>query len=139
MSAGPPEYHGDAQAALHSNSQSSSLRNEEKTSVNDEITPAPAVTTGGHVATEEFVSEAQRAAQAGQFKFRWASLWEPAVVNPLNGKSYTLPLFRIWDPYSVAFWMATLGFFSAFFSWFAFAPLVTEAVKTDLKLTQDRE
>ncbi|PWN91803.1 MFS general substrate transporter [Acaromyces ingoldii] len=138
MSAGPPEYHGDAQAALHSNSQSSSLRHEEKASVHDEITPAPAVTTGGHVATEEFVSEAQRAAQAGQFNFRWASLWEPAVVNPLNGKSYTLPLFRIWDPYSVAFWMATLGFFSAFFSWFAFAPLVTEAVKVDLKLTQDQ-
>jgi len=35
-------------------------------------------------------------------------------------------------------WFATLGFFVAFFSWFAFAPLVTEAVKVDLKLTTDQ-
>lgn len=139
MSAGLPQYQTGQQGAPQSTSQNSSLHHDEKHSEQDEITPAPAVTTGGKVATEEYVSEAQRAAQAGQFKFRWASLWEPAVVNPLNGKSYTLPMFRIWDPYSIAFWMATLGFFSAFFSWFAFAPLVTEAVRTDLKLTQDRE
>jgi NNP family nitrate/nitrite transporter-like MFS transporter len=56
-------------------------------------------------------------------------------VNPINGKSYTLPMFRVWDPYSTAFWMATLGFFSAFFSWFAFSPLIPEAVRVDLKLT----
>jgi len=99
---------------------------------------APMVSTGGQVQNEEYVSEMQRAAQRGEFKFRFASLWEPAVVNPVNGKSFTFPLFRFWDPYSVAFWMATLGFFSAFFSWFAFAPLVTEAVRVDLKLTNDQ-
>lgn len=89
--------------------------------------------------TEAYVSETQRAAQAGHLRFRFASLWEPAVINPINGKSFTLPMFRFWDPYSIAFWMATLGFFSAFFSWFAFAPLVTEAVKQDLMLTPTRE
>ncbi|PTB68399.1 MFS general substrate transporter [Trichoderma citrinoviride] len=67
-----------------------------------------------------------------------SSLWRPAEVNPLNGKSFTFPLFRIWDLYSTAFWLATLGFFVAFFSWFAFSPLVPEAVKADLNLTQDQ-
>ncbi|UZJ56565.1 hypothetical protein CBS101457_005885 [Exobasidium rhododendri] len=93
------------------------------------------VSTGGKVHEEEYVSEMQRAAQHGQMKFRFASLWEPAVINPVNGKSFTLPMLRFWDPYSIAFWMATLGFFSAFFSWFAFSPLIPEAVRVDLKLT----
>ncbi len=55
--------------------------------------------------------------------------------QPLNGKSHTFPIFRIWDSYSTAFWLATLGFFVAFLSWFAFAPLMPEAVRADLKLT----
>ncbi|KAL6851837.1 major facilitator superfamily domain-containing protein [Trichoderma novae-zelandiae] len=68
-----------------------------------------------------------------------SSLWRRAEVNPLNGKSFTFPLFRIWDDLcSTAFWLATLGFFVAFFSWFAFSPLVPEAVKADLNLTQDQ-
>lgn len=35
--------------------------------------------------------------------FRWASLWEPAQINPLNGKSYTLPLLRLTDQYAINF------------------------------------
>lgn len=72
------------------------------------------------------------------YKFRWSSLWERADVNPINGKSFTFPLFRFWDPYSTAFWLATLGFFVAFLSWFAFSPLVPEAVREDLNLTKDQ-
>lgn len=75
----------------------------------------------------------------GNHIFRLSSLWRRAEVNPLNGKSLTFPLFRIWDDsYCVAFWLATLGFFVAFFSWFAFSPLVPEVVKADLNLTQDQ-
>ncbi|KAH7310615.1 major facilitator superfamily domain-containing protein [Stachybotrys elegans] len=72
----------------------------------------------------------------GAHEFCWSSLWEKAQVNPLNGKSYTFPIFRVWDMYSTAFWLATLGFFVAFLSWFAFSPLVPEAVRDDLQLTQ---
>ncbi|UKZ74848.1 hypothetical protein TrVFT333_002518 [Trichoderma virens FT-333] len=79
------------------------------------------------------------ATPVGDHKFQWSSLWRRAEVNPLNGKSFTFPIFRIWDDtYSTAFWLATLGFFVAFFSWFAFSPLVPEAVKADLNLTQDQ-
>ncbi|KAM4065358.1 major facilitator superfamily protein [Hirsutella rhossiliensis] len=72
------------------------------------------------------------------YKFQWSSLWRRAEVNPINGKSFTFPLFRVWDPYSTAFWLATLGFFVAFLSWFTFSPLMPEAVKADLNLTQDQ-
>ncbi|KAK4067264.1 uncharacterized protein Triagg1_7707 [Trichoderma aggressivum f. europaeum] len=72
-------------------------------------------------------------------KFRWSSLWRRAEINPANGKSLTFPLFRVWDDFfSQAFWLATLGFFVAFLSWFAFSPLAPEAVKADLNLTQDQ-
>lgn len=70
--------------------------------------------------------------------FAWSSLWQPAEINPLNHKSTTFPLLRFWDTYSVAFWLATLGFFVAFLSWFAFSPLMPEAVKEDLGLSQDQ-
>lgn len=134
MTPSPPKYQG--REAGQSSPPSSS--HNEKVSDDDEIQTAPVVSTGGVVSTEQYVSEAQRSAQAGYLPFRFASLWEPALINPVNGKSYTLPMFRFWDPYSIAFWMATLGFFSAFFSWFAFAPLMPEAVKADLKLTQNQ-
>ncbi|PWN37680.1 MFS general substrate transporter [Meira miltonrushii] len=120
-------------------SQGSSSHNDEKVSpsTTDEIQVAPpGLTTGGIVTEEQYVSEAQLQARSGSLPFRWQSLWEPAVINSVNGKSFTFPIFRIWDPYSIAFWLATLGFFSAFFSWFAFSPLMPEAVKSDLKLTQ---
>ena len=76
--------------------------------------------------------------ESGPPKFTWSSLWRPAKVNPANSKSFTFPLLRLWDPYATAFWLATLGFFVAFFSWFSFSPLTPEAVKDDLKLTQDQ-
>lgn len=82
--------------------------------------------------------QAQRVPTGGPPPFRWASLWEPAVLNPLNGKSYTLPIFRLTDQYAINFHLAWLGFFVAFLSWFAFPPLIPEAIKTDLKLTNEQ-
>ena len=32
--------------------------------------------------------------------FKFSSLWRPAEVNPLNLKSYTLPIFNLRDPYA---------------------------------------
>lgn len=102
----------------------------------------PGTNTGGHVTSEEYMTEEEKKDKDlkdfGYHKFRWSSLWRPAVINPLNGKSHTFPIFRIWDSYSTAFWLATLGFFVAFLSWFAFAPLMPEAVRADLKLTANQ-
>ncbi|GAA5887928.1 hypothetical protein JCM6882_000805 [Rhodosporidiobolus microsporus] len=79
--------------------------------------------------------EAKKALYGGPPPFRWASLWEPAQINPLNGKSYTLPLLNLTQPCARNFHLAWLGFFVAFLSWFAFPPLIPEAIKADLKLT----
>lgn len=95
--------------------------------------------TGGVVGVEEYMTEEEKKEkdlkEFGYNKFRWSSLWSPAEINPLNGRSMTFPLLRPWDAYGTAFWLATAGFFVAFFSWFAFSPLMPEAVKADLKLS----
>ncbi|KAI0804812.1 major facilitator superfamily domain-containing protein [Irpex lacteus] len=57
-------------------------------------------------------------------------------VNPFNNKCRTLPILAISSPYSRNFHLSWLGFWVAFLSWFAFSPLVPEAVRTDLGLTQ---
>ena len=85
--------------------------------------------------------------------FAWSQLWKPAIVNPVNLKSYTIPFFNLADPYAQNFHLSwreclrsplyaslyrftcSVGFFVAFLSWFAFPPLMTEAIKGDLKLT----
>ncbi|SJX64096.1 related to nitrate transporter [Sporisorium reilianum f. sp. reilianum] len=99
----------------------------------------PGTNTGGVITSEEYMTEDEKKVQDlkdfGYHKFRWSLLWQPAEINPLNGKSYTFPIFRMTDAYSTAFWLATIGFFVAFLSWFAFSPLMPEAVKADLKLT----
>ncbi|KAF8599086.1 putative high affinity nitrate transporter protein 2 [Ceratobasidium sp. AG-I] len=67
--------------------------------------------------------------------FKWSSLWSAPVVNPLNLKSYTIPIFNLSNRYSVSFHLSWLGFLVAFLSWFAFPPLIPEAIRSDLKLT----
>ncbi|GAA5874369.1 hypothetical protein JCM16303_005829 [Sporobolomyces ruberrimus] len=84
---------------------------------------------------EKLGDEAKRALHGGPPPFVWSSLWKPAVINHLNGKSYTIPLLNLRDQYSINFHLAWLGFFVAFLSWFAFPPLIPEAIKRDLKLT----
>ena len=85
--------------------------------------------------------------------FKWSHLWERAIVNPVNFKSYTIPIFNLKSIYGRAFhlsWRTCLililylqqlylliqvAFFVAFLSWFAFPPLIPEAISSDLHLT----
>lgn len=57
------------------------------------------------------------------------------IINPTNLKCSTLPLFSLGNQYSINFHLSWLGFFVAFLSWFAFAPLIPDAIKQDLHLT----
>ncbi|KAG1736105.1 major facilitator superfamily domain-containing protein [Suillus paluster] len=57
------------------------------------------------------------------------------VINPINQKCTTVPVFSLNNQYSRNFHLSWLGFFVAFLSWFAFSPLIPDAIKTDLKLT----
>ncbi|KAI6148502.1 major facilitator superfamily domain-containing protein [Pisolithus tinctorius] len=61
--------------------------------------------------------------------------FKDVVVNPANLKCSSLPLFSLRNQYSVNFHLSWLGFFVAFLSWFAFAPLVPDVIKQDLQLT----
>ncbi|GAA5820628.1 hypothetical protein JCM11251_003083 [Rhodosporidiobolus azoricus] len=107
------------------------MSDSEKRSTTDEIMVSPS-----HDIEEQKLSpEAKRALYGGPPPFRWASLWEPAQINPLNGKSYTLPIFNLTQQCAVNFHLAWLGFFVAFLSWFAFPPLIPEAIREDLSLT----
>jgi NNP family nitrate/nitrite transporter-like MFS transporter len=97
---------------------------------------------------------AQLSEESAAPRFKISHLWSQPILNPLNLKSYTLPLLNLRSPVSTgrATWaevrvaelpsqycrnplLATLGFFVAFLSWFAFPPLFPEAITKDLKLT----
>ena len=92
-------------------------------------------------------------------KFQWSQLWNQPIINPMNLKSYTLPILNLNNPYSQAFHLSwresfipprkvhtllvltvnscifVVGFFTAFLAWFAFPPLIPDAISNDLKLT----
>jgi NNP family nitrate/nitrite transporter-like MFS transporter len=95
--------------------------------------------SSSHSASQEFVASTPKHAQVleggGAPKFKLSHLWSEPILNPLNLKSYTLPLLNLRSPYCRNPLLATLGFFVAFLSWFAFPPLFPEAITKDLKLT----
>lgn len=78
---------------------------EKRSSTND------VVAASTHDIEEQGLSDdAKRALHGGPPPFRWASLWEPAQINPLNGKSYTLPMLRLNDQYAINFHRESLLF-----------------------------
>lgn len=46
-------------------------------------------------------------------KFEFSSLWRPARVNPVNLKSYTLPILNFRDPYARNFHLFVAIFYLA--------------------------
>ncbi|KIP04508.1 hypothetical protein PHLGIDRAFT_15171, partial [Phlebiopsis gigantea 11061_1 CR5-6] len=102
--------------------------------------------------------DSETAEYATQSRSKKVSLWETfstVKINPKNGKCTTLPILQLDNAYSVNFHLyetfrnhgspvrlqkhrSWLGFWVAFLSWFAFSPLVPQAVKNDLKLTQQQ-
>ncbi|KAK4703292.1 MFS transporter, NNP family, nitrate/nitrite transporter, partial [Phenoliferia sp. Uapishka_3] len=122
-------------------------------SVGDEITEV------SDTPQTQLSTSARQLLDGGAPAFRWASLWEApgeplrrlqvprrticsstlilfrTVINHLNGKSYTLPIFNLRCQQAINFHLSWMGFFVAFLSWFAFPPLLPEAIKEDLKLT----
>ncbi|KAJ9111429.1 hypothetical protein QFC19_001198 [Naganishia cerealis] len=95
--------------------------------------------SSSHSASQEYVSPSPKHAEVQEEgpapKFKLSHLWSEPILNPLNLKSYTLPLLNLRSPYCRNPLLATLGFFVAFLSWFAFPPLFPEAITHDLKLT----
>ncbi|BFZ61440.1 hypothetical protein YB2330_002506 [Saitoella coloradoensis] len=62
-------------------------------------------------------------------------LYRAPEVDPITGKALSIPVLNPLNKYGRTFHFAWLGFFVAFLSWFAFAPLVHDSLKEDLHLT----
>ena len=68
--------------------------------------------------------------------FKVSSLWEAPEINSVNGKARSIPAFNPINVYGRVFLLSWFGFFIAFWSWYAFPPLLVTTIRTDLNLTQ---
>ncbi|EGN92385.1 hypothetical protein SERLA73DRAFT_191257 [Serpula lacrymans var. lacrymans S7.3] len=66
------------------------------------------------------------------------SILQTVVINPVNLKCSSLPILTLNNQYSRNFHLSWLGFFVAFLSWFAFSPLIPDAISGDLHLTSQQ-
>ncbi|KAH8648987.1 major facilitator superfamily domain-containing protein [Tricladium varicosporioides] len=69
--------------------------------------------------------------------FDIATLWKAPEINPVNGKARSIPVLNPFNKYGRVFFFAWFGFMIAFLSWYAFPPLLSDAIKHDLKLSQN--
>lgn len=68
--------------------------------------------------------------------FAIASLWSAPEINPVNNKAKSIPALNPLNRYGRVFMLSWWGFFVAFWSWYAFPPLLTATIRKDLKLSQ---
>lgn len=62
-------------------------------------------------------------------------LWKDPEVNPINKKARTLPLLNPINKYGRVFFFGWFGFFIAFWSWYAYPPLLGDVIKADIHLS----
>ncbi|KAL3421916.1 nitrate transporter [Phlyctema vagabunda] len=67
--------------------------------------------------------------------FKIATLWQAPEVNPVNHKARSIPILNVVNIYGRVFFFGWFGFFVAFWSWYAFPPLLSHTIKKDLKLS----
>ncbi|CAI6337652.1 unnamed protein product [Periconia digitata] len=68
--------------------------------------------------------------------FQLKQLWTAPELNPYNKKAKSIPIFNPFDKYGRVFFFSYLGFFIAFWSWYAFPPLMV-SIRKDLHLSQN--
>ena len=68
--------------------------------------------------------------------FKVTSLWQAPSINPVNHKAQSIPILNPFNVYGRVFLLSSWSFFVAFWSWYAFPPLLTVTIKKDLHLTQ---
>ncbi|KAF2686290.1 nitrate transporter-like protein [Lentithecium fluviatile CBS 122367] len=69
--------------------------------------------------------------------FELKQLWTAPEINPYNKKAKSIPIFNPVNKYGRVFFFSYLGFFIAFWSWYAFPPLLSVTIKKDLHLSQN--
>ncbi|KAK4940969.1 hypothetical protein LTR10_019013 [Elasticomyces elasticus] len=68
--------------------------------------------------------------------FNPAVLFKAPEINPITHKARSIPFFNIINLYGRVFFFSWFGFFVAFWSWYAFPPLLNDIIKKDLNLTK---
>jgi NNP family nitrate/nitrite transporter-like MFS transporter len=68
--------------------------------------------------------------------FSPATLWQAPLVNPVNKKARSIPALNPFNMYGRVFFFSWFGFMIAFWSWYAFPPLLSDVIAKDLKLKQ---
>lgn len=68
--------------------------------------------------------------------FSPTTLWRAPEVNSVNNKARSIPIFNLVNIYGRVFTLSWFGFFIAFWSWYAFPPLLTTTIRSDLQLSQ---
>ncbi|KAF2100115.1 nitrate transporter [Rhizodiscina lignyota] len=63
-------------------------------------------------------------------------LWRAPEINPINGKAKSIPALNPINLYGRVFTFAWFGFMIAFWSWYAFPPLLSDIIAKDLHLSQ---
>jgi len=59
-------------------------------------------------------------------------LWKDPEVNPINKKARSIPFLNPFNKYGRVFFFSWFGFFIAFWSWYAFPPLLSEVIAADI-------
>ena len=70
--------------------------------------------------------------------FKISTLWRAPVINPVNNKAQSIPVLNPFNIYGRIFLLSWWSFFIAFWSWYAFPPLLTVTIAEDLHLTQNQ-
>lgn len=68
--------------------------------------------------------------------FNPTTLWTAPVINPINHKARSIPGLNPVNVYGRVFFFSWFGFMIAFWSWYAFPPLINVTIKKDLKLSK---
>ncbi|KAL9099664.1 MAG: hypothetical protein Q9163_004865 [Psora crenata] len=68
--------------------------------------------------------------------FTISSLWKAPDINSVSSKARSIPAFNPVNIYGRVFLLSWFGFFIAFWSWYAFPPLLTVTIRKDLNLSQ---
>jgi len=70
--------------------------------------------------------------------FAISMLWSAPELNPYNKKARSIPVLNPVNKYGRVFFFSWMGFFIAFWSWYAFPPLLSKSIKADMHLSQDQ-
>ncbi|OAK97339.1 nitrate transporter [Phaeosphaeriaceae sp. SRC1lsM3a] len=65
-------------------------------------------------------------------------LWAAPELNPYNKKARSIPVLNPANQYGRVFFFSWMGFFIAFWSWYAFPPLLSKSIKADMHLSQNQ-